>query len=569
MAAWTKIAAEKRLRVRAGIPASLIDMDALAAALPRLLAGKTDVTGIPAASGFLNAHELDITESSLSPLLENLRTGTWSSVAVTTAFLKRAIIANELTNCLTEIFPERALERARELDRIFHDTGKTIGPLHGLPVSVKDQVHIKGVETTMGWISRIGNISEKNAVSADILEEAGAVLYVKTNIPQTAMWSESFNHIFGRVKNPHNITLTGGGSSGGEGALIAMKGSPLGGGTDIGGSIRNPAGYNGLYGLRPTAGRIPFRGIVTSFEGQDSVRIVHGPLSRSLDGVQLFMQTMIDARPWTRDPLCIRKPWETVDVLREHGGGREPLCFAIMWDDGVVKPHPPVVRGLEKVRHALLAAGHKVIEWKPHRHQEMVTIVRKIYGAGSFEEYNREASASGEPVLASMSPDVEGKKVPRQNTDISSHDLYKLQLLKRTIAEEYLDHWNATVAQTGTGRAVDAIICPVAPSAAPPHGKNLWFGYTGVFNGLDYPSLVIPVTRVDLEKDATVSERHEFYGPLDEIVYKLYDSPKTFANAPIGVQIVGRSMEDEAVLAMGQIVDTALKRTATLPLAQL
>lgn len=106
----------------------------------------------------------------------------------------------------------------------------------------------------MGYVGWLGNFSEQDAVLAAILRKAGAVFYVRTNVPQTLMCGETINNIFGRTLNPANRKLTSGGSSGGEGALIALKGSPLGVGSDIGGSIRIPAGFNGLYGLRPTVG---------------------------------------------------------------------------------------------------------------------------------------------------------------------------------------------------------------------------------------------------------------------------------------------------------------------------
>ena len=149
---------------------------------------------------------------------------------------------------------ERALARAAELDDALKKTGKVVGPLHGLPISLKDQICIKGLETTMGYVSWIGKYAEKNAVLVDILEECGAVPFVRTNVPQTLMvsrtysvskpvtliriqWPETFNNIFGRTTNPYNRSLTSGGSSGGEGALVALKGSPLGVGSDIGGYV--------------------------------------------------------------------------------------------------------------------------------------------------------------------------------------------------------------------------------------------------------------------------------------------------------------------------------------------
>lgn len=159
---------------------------------------------------------------------------------------------------------------------------KPIGPLHGLPVSLKDQFHVKGVETTMGYVGWIGTFQGKKGTGKERvfeselvkeLRDLGAVLYCKTSVPHTLMTGETTNNIIGYVRpfpklsciqpdeyadsgnhqtwNPKNRNLSCGGSSGGEGALIALRGSPVGFGTDIGGSIRIPAAFNGLYGLRP------------------------------------------------------------------------------------------------------------------------------------------------------------------------------------------------------------------------------------------------------------------------------------------------------------------------------
>ncbi len=115
----------------------------------------------------------------------------------------------------------------------------------------------------------------------------------------------------------------------------------------------------GTYGFRPSYGRIPYAGAVNSMEGQDSVLSVLGPLSNSLSGIKTFMQAVISAEPWLKDSLARRKKWDNDEyALVEHGSGKQ-LCFAIMWNDGQVIPHPPIIRALEMTKTALLAAGHK------------------------------------------------------------------------------------------------------------------------------------------------------------------------------------------------------------------
>lgn len=174
-----------------------------------------------------------------------------------------------------------------------------------------------------------------------------------------SQWPEAFNLIFGRTSNPANRSLTSGGSSGGEGALIALGGSVLGVGSDIGGSVRIPASFNGLFGLRPSYNRVPYQGSVNSMEGQESIPSVLGPLSPTLSGVKTFFKTVIDSKPWRQDPLAVRKPWDEAGYkLEEHGGGKS-LVFGILWDDDYVVPHPPIRRALQITKDALIKAGHK------------------------------------------------------------------------------------------------------------------------------------------------------------------------------------------------------------------
>lgn len=123
---------------------------------------------------------------------------------------------------------------ARARDEHLAETGKPIGPLHGLPISLKDNINIKSLDSTVGMATHVGHPAKSDATLVEMLEEAGAVFYVKTNVPTAMMIAESVNNLFGRTLNPRNRQTTSGGSSGGESALIVMKGSPIGVGSDIG-----------------------------------------------------------------------------------------------------------------------------------------------------------------------------------------------------------------------------------------------------------------------------------------------------------------------------------------------
>ncbi|KAH8102635.1 general amidase [Cristinia sonorae] len=520
----------------------------------------TNVLDIPNNLGLLSPNELQITASDVSTLLRNLSTSVWSSVEVTTAFAKRAIIAHQLTNCLTEIFVDDALKRAAELDEHLKQTGSVVGPLHGLPISLKDQFCIKGIDATMGYVAWIGKPAQRDSAIVKLLIQSGAVLYVKTNVPQTLMWGETLNNVFGRTLNPHNIGFTSGGSTGGEGSLIAQRGSVLGVGTDIAGSIRIPSHYNGVYGFKPSTQRVPTFGMVNSLDGQDSIGTTAGPLSVSIEGLKHFMQAVLSSRPWMVDPNVIRKPWDQdAYELKEHGNGQK-LCFGILWDDGHLKPHPPINRALQMAKQALEKAGHNVIDWVPQNHRELNANARSIFLADGSADYLSGTTPSGEPLLYSMKPGADPNEIPpfrKPRQPLSAFELWQLHKERRELRQKYFDHWNATDGVSGTGRPVDAIIAPAMPYTALPHGMTGPATYTLVMSTLDCPSLTIPVTKVDPALDIQPPP-HEFRGSDDEDLYNIYDAER-FAGMPVGLQLVGQRHEEEAVLAMGAILDDALK----------
>ncbi|KAJ6561163.1 general amidase [Mycena vulgaris] len=541
---WQDQAAAKRARLAALIPDDL--------KLPTLPAADVlNVTSYPL-DAVLSLRDLEITETAdVGILLEKMSTGVWTATEVTSAYCKRALVAHQLINCLTEIFVDQALVRAKELDEHFKSTGKTVGPLHGLPISLKDQIDVKGVELTMGYVGWIGNVSKENSVCAQLLLDQGAVLYVRTNIPQALMFGEAVNNVFGTTSNPFNRNLTCGGSSGGEGALIGMKGSPLGIGSDLGGSIRIPAAFQALYGLRPSYNRVPYCGSTNSMEGQEAIPSVLGPLSSSVNGLKIFMKAMADAKPWLSDPLALRLPWnDDAYRLADHGGEDGKLCFAILWDDGVCKPMPPYARALQETKDALEAAGHTVIDWVPYDSETGWKLVSDVYNADGGHDISLACALSGEPRM--------GWILDENAKHLSTYEYWQLCRSKSLFIKKHLDHWTNTAPSTGTGRPVDAIILPACANAPQPHGKAQYIYYTAIANLCDYAVGVFPVTACDPAVDVKLPA-HEFRSGADKMVYEQYE-PETFRDAPISLQCVGRKNEEEAVIRMTEIIDAALKK---------
>lgn len=263
---------------------------------------------------------------------------------------------------------EMAIMRAQELDadRIAHPS-KPLGPLHGLPISIKDSYQVPGIDATIGLTALVNNPSTEYSPLPALLLSLGAVLYCKTNISQTLMTADSHNHVFGRTLNPHNTSLTAGGSSGGEGALIALKGSVLGFATDLAGSIRIPALCDGVYGFKPSAGVVPFSGQSMPFpEGWEGVGInaVAGPLATSARVCTWVVGEIVKAGAVEWDAGCLRMRWVSEKEEKEFDRLRDPkrLRIGVVRDDGVWSVSPPAKRGLAESVSKLESAGVTVVD---------------------------------------------------------------------------------------------------------------------------------------------------------------------------------------------------------------
>lgn len=242
-------------------------------------------------------------------LVAELQAGTITAVQALLYFSAMAIVSHKRYNCLTDVMFTSALARAQELDKKFAESGP-VGPLHGLPVSIKECIAVKGTHSTAGIVHFMSKVAEEDAVIVKCLKAAGAVIYVKTNVPQTMLIADCSNTIYGTTKNPFDETRTPGGSSGGEACLVASGGSPFGIGTDIGGSIRMPAAWCGLLGMMPTEGRFTTSGNAPAvFPGLDAIRSTCGPIVRCAEDAALFYRVVDPKLQNQLDPLTAPVPF--------------------------------------------------------------------------------------------------------------------------------------------------------------------------------------------------------------------------------------------------------------------
>ncbi|KAI1383703.1 amidase [Hypoxylon trugodes] len=508
-----------------------------------------------------NLRELDLSVvdiDDITTLVGRISSGELKSEAVTRAYIHKfssdlAIAAHNQTNCFTEILFQDALQRARELDNYRIKHGNVIGPLHGVPITIKDQFNVKGYDSTLGYVGRTFNPATEDAVLVDMLKKLGAVVLAKTNLPQSIMWCETENPLWGLTTNPLCSDYTPGGSTGGEAALLALHGSLIGWGTDLGGSIRMPAHMMGLYGLKPSNSRLPYHGAPVSTEGQEHVPSAVGPLARNLPSLTLVMKELIQIKPWERDARCVPLSWRD-EIFQEFKA--KPLTIGLLIDDGVVRPHPPINRVLLSVVEKLQAAGHDIVEWNADLHAECIQVMDEFYTVDGGEDIRRDVLAGGEPFL----PHVE--VLINKGQPISVYDYWQLNKRKLVLQQEYLNKWNGLISPR-TGAPVDVIIMPTMPHTSVPHRSCRWVGYTKIWNVLDYSALIIPAgkaTSADNEAPWNYAPRNVLDG-WNSGLWTRHKEKMIELGLPVGVQIVGRRLEEEKILAIGTVIDELLQQT--------
>lgn len=236
--------------------------------------------------------------SSARDLRDRMANGELSALHVLEAHLRRIDRVNPELNAIVTLVPEAARERARSLDDALA-RGAAAGPLHGLPVAIKDLQPTRGIRTTFGSRIYADYVPEASALFVERLEAAGAVVVGKTNTPELGAGSQTFNEVFGRTRNPYDLSKTCGGSSGGAAVALATGMVALADGSDLGGSLRNPASFCNVVGLRPSPGRVPRFPAANPWSTLD----VLGPMGRGVEDLALLLSVM--AGPDARDPLSI------------------------------------------------------------------------------------------------------------------------------------------------------------------------------------------------------------------------------------------------------------------------
>ncbi|KAJ4295566.1 hypothetical protein N0V90_007579 [Kalmusia sp. IMI 367209] len=571
MSSWKKIALAKKERELEKIPEEW----RLARNLIEESRKRKTIAGA-FIEGLLDQETIRITRLDPVDIVNSTSNGSLSAYDVVKAFSKRAAYGHQMSLNLLEVGFDVALDRARELDRHFQKHGKPIGPLHGLPITLKDHFHVKGMETCFAYVGWIGTFEgekstgKERVFQSELIEELvslGAVIIGKSSLVTTTWAPETNNNIVGYQFNPWNQLLSAGGSSGGEGSVQALRGSAMGLGSDSGGSVGMPAAYNGVYSHKPSSGRLSFKDAPASGKSNLVIPSVIGIMGPSVASLKLMFKSLQSTEPWKRDPFV--HPLGYREEL-EYNPNKDPLpAFGVMKHDGVVRPHPPIARAMDIAEKAVQRAGLQTLPWDPPSHAEIALIHGPIARGDGVPDGWKNIQLSGEDIIPQLLGNVfpDKKLQPPMNLIDWEHRVLHLQDYRT----RYNAYWESTAEHTSDKRPVEAFLIPVSATAAflpgkfmysrkeidPAHHGNELIHKYSILKFCQRPGLLL-----GRNSDKSVDVAPKDYQPLsekDRQVMESYDAD-IFDGTPAAIQIIGRRHDEERLLSVAQVVVEAIER---------
>jgi amidase len=420
-----------------------------------------------------------IITSSANELAEAIRAKKLSSKEVVEAHLERIAAVNPKLNAVVQFTADSARKQAEEADAALA-RGEIKGPLHGVPMTIKDTLETEGVICTGGTKGRANYVPKADATAVARLRAAGAIFLGKTNVPELAGAVESDNLVYGRTNNPYDLARTPGGSSGGEAAIIAACGSPLGLGTDAGGSIRIPAHFCGLAAIKPTSGRVPRTGQFPLPLGARAPVFHVSLISRHVQDLALALP--IIAGPDYRDASIVGMP--LLDPKTVSLGG---LKLAWFDDDGVASPTREITAAVRDAAKAFADAGVKVEEKRTPDAEKAATVYfdmsRGDGGAGTRAFLK---SIGSDPISPLFEKALTYAVAPAMASTTEALAAFVRWDLFRNSMLRFMENY-------------DAVLSPVAPYPALLHGTSFdeanrkGFGYAQMYNLTGWPSATVRI----------------------------------------------------------------------------
>jgi amidase len=466
----------------------------------------------------------DYSYSTLIDMVRALESREVSSTELLDQALQRVAQRNGPINAVVTIDTDRARSRAKEIDQD-RAAGRKVGPLAGVPMTVKDSLMLNGVRTTSGAPELANFVADRDADCIVRLKSAGAVIYAKTNLPIYAGDVQSFNEVFGTTNNPWDLSRSCGGSSGGSAASVAAGFSPLEVGSDIGGSIRNPAGMCGVVGHKPSYGIVSARGQIPGPPGtltQADIAVV-GPLARSVADCELALDLMVGADEWHAPAWSISVPPARAGVAR----------IAVWADDPACPVDPEIRIAIESVAEQLAGIGCVVDETARPAGFDFAkadSIFSQLLGSalsGGYSLPEVELMAAqlerGEPLQGELG--VEGASL-RHRAWLSANER-RLQMRARW--REFFTRY-------------DAVLAPISPTVAIPHDHSFPMSERRI----DVAGTPRPYT----DQMRWMGVFGVSYLPATAVPIAVHSN-----GLPIGLQVVGPFAEDRTALKVASLVE--------------
>jgi fatty acid amide hydrolase len=517
----------------------------------------------------------DLCDLAATEIASGIRAGYFSSREVVNAHIRRTEAINPRLNAVVYPLFEQAAIAADAADAA-RARGGPLGPLHGVPMTIKDQFRLAGTPATWGLPSEAHHLDTAEGPLVQRLRAAGAIFLGKTNVPQLMAYHESDNPLYGRTSNPWDLERTPGGSSGGEASIISARGSALGLGADVGGSLRIPAHFCGLYTLKPTSGRLTNCDSPEALFpwGQEALLVQPGPLARCVADIVCAMSvltTPIQGQQIGSDPAVPPVPWD-----RAMSDDVRGLRIAMYTDDGFFSASPSIRRGVREAADALCERGAIVEDWTPPDVLYAMEIfarmlsadrggyVRRTLGRNPRDYHLRGflrtvAVANGlRPGLAQVLRAVGQANLAYLLLNLrgSSADGYM-----RLIAEQ--THYRRRFLSALDQARFDAILCPSHALPALRHHTSYYLNLTGsyslLFNLLGMPAGVVPATRVRAEEE---SDRARSTDMVVRVARKVEAGS---AGLPVGVQIVARHWREDVILTVMSALESHFRNRPEYP----
>ena len=474
-----------------------------------------------------------------------------------------------------------ALAEARQADELLANNGAAdgnsgaIGPLFGVPFTVKACFATAGQSATVG--NAPGLVSDRDALLVGRLRKAGAILIGKTNIPQMMTWHECDNPVYGCTNNPWDRGRTPGGSTGGEAAIIAARGSPLGLGNDLGGSIRVPCHFCGIHGLKPTSFRLPREGSITTLRGLDAIVTQPGPMARHVEDLWLGLRVMGDSSDGYVGgdvaPGPIPDPSQ-VDVAK--------LRIAVLTYDGMFPASTGIKRATLEAAEALRQRGATVIELDAEAihellgHGEFLDLYCGLLGSDGGADARRMTRGIKLDWRVARLMWIAGMRMPTRMAVARGLRLAgqkwmaRLVMLVRPISADSMrqlaysrQKYTRSVIDQLCAQRIDALVMPPHALPAPQHVKGFDLvaaaGYAMVVNLLGFPAGVISTTRIRPGED------HGRRSGRDQVERQAAAVDRGSAGMPVGVQVVGLPWREDVVLSVMFALESAFASKADYP----